>query len=54
MNWMEESARWYRDQSEQFRRDRGDLDYKCDCWVICTDECNERKQEWEQNKTSAD
>lgn len=54
MNWMEEEARWYRDQVQRMRRDRGERTDECKCWIICTDMCKERKQEWEQNKTSAD
>jgi hypothetical protein len=50
-NWLEEDAKWYRHQNETAKHMRGESDWQCGCWIVCTAKCEEEKKEWLEKKS---
>jgi hypothetical protein len=44
MSVLDDEANWCKVQIEQLRRERSEGEYTCDCWVICTNICNEKRK----------
>jgi hypothetical protein len=43
---LDDEVVWCRDQLARSKRERGEADWSCNCWVLCTAACEAAKSQW--------